>query len=121
MTSQVLAIFYLNDLDHYIKEKLKIKYYVRYQDDFCLFHKSKHYLKKCLNLISEYLAQEKLLLNKKTRIYNQNNNYIFLGRTVNNKKANYREKQRKIKIKEKEYESNIITVYSYIISKLQLV
>lgn len=32
MTSQALAIFYLNDLDHFIKEKLQIKYYVRYQD-----------------------------------------------------------------------------------------
>lgn len=32
MTSQVLAIFYLNDMDHFIKENLKIKYYVRYQD-----------------------------------------------------------------------------------------
>lgn len=32
MTSQILAIFYLNDLDHFIKEKLKIKYFVRYQD-----------------------------------------------------------------------------------------
>lgn len=32
MTSQVLAVFYLNDLDHFIKENLRIKYYVRYQD-----------------------------------------------------------------------------------------
>ena len=45
MTSQVLAIFYLNDLDYFIKETLKIKYYVRYQDDFLLFHPSKEYLK----------------------------------------------------------------------------
>ena len=37
MTSQILAIFYLNDMDHYIKETLKIKYYVRYQDDFLLY------------------------------------------------------------------------------------
>ena len=51
MTSQVLAIFYLNDLDHFIKEKLKIKYYVRYQDDFLLYHPSKKYLKYCLNEI----------------------------------------------------------------------
>ena len=29
MTSQILAIFYLNDLDHFIKETLKIKYYVK--------------------------------------------------------------------------------------------
>ena len=45
MTSQVLAIFYLNDMDHFIKETLKIKHYVRYQDDFLLFHHSKDYLK----------------------------------------------------------------------------
>ena len=32
MSSQFLAIFYLNDLDHYIKEKLKCKYYIRYMD-----------------------------------------------------------------------------------------
>ena len=32
MTSQIFAIFYLNDLDHFIKEKLKIKHYVRYMD-----------------------------------------------------------------------------------------
>lgn len=55
MTSQVLAIFYLNDLDHYIKEILKIKYYVRYQDDFLLLHPSKEYLKECLDKIKEFL------------------------------------------------------------------
>ena len=32
MTSQIFAIFYLNDLDHFIKEKLKIKNYIRYMD-----------------------------------------------------------------------------------------
>ena len=32
MTSQILAIFYLNDMDHFIKETLKIKYFLRYQD-----------------------------------------------------------------------------------------
>ena len=47
MTSQILAIFYLNDMDHFIKEELKIKYYIRYQDDFLLFHESKEYLKYC--------------------------------------------------------------------------
>ena len=32
MSSQIFAILYLNNLDHYIKEKLKIKYYIRYMD-----------------------------------------------------------------------------------------
>lgn len=96
MTSQVLAVFYLNDLDHYIKEKLHIKYYVRYQDDFLLFHESKEYLKYCLMKIKEFLAKEKLKLNRKSRIYKSTNNYIFLGRCRNGK---YRSVKRKIKYK----------------------
>ena len=31
-TSQFLAVFYLNDLDHFIKEELGCKYYIRYMD-----------------------------------------------------------------------------------------
>lgn len=71
MTSQILAIFYLNDLDHYIKEKLHIKYYVRYMDDLVLFHEDKEYLKECLDKINVFL-KEKCALTlhpKKTRIY----------------------------------------------------
>ena len=45
MTSQFLAIYYLNDLDHYIKEKLKCKYYVRYMDDFLILDQDKERLK----------------------------------------------------------------------------
>ena len=45
MTSQVLAVFYLNDMDHFIKNELHIKGVIRYQDDFLLFHESKEYLK----------------------------------------------------------------------------
>ena len=39
MSSQFLAILYLNELDHYIKEELKIKYYIRYMDDGILLHR----------------------------------------------------------------------------------
>ena len=58
MTSQVFAIFYLNDLDHFIKEQLKIKYYVRYQDDFLLFYESKDYLKYCFEEIKKFLKKK---------------------------------------------------------------
>lgn len=97
MTSQILAIFYLNDLDHYIKEVLKIKYYVRYQDDFLLFHESKSYLKHCLYCIEKFLDKEKLKLNKKSRLYKNTNNFIFLGRTHYCKSAKYRVAKRRIK------------------------
>ena len=57
MTSQIFAIFYLNDIDHFIKEDLKIKYYIRYQDDFLRIHDDKQYLKKCLDKIKIKLAE----------------------------------------------------------------
>lgn len=76
MTSQIFAIFYLNDMDHFIKEQLKIKYYVRYQDNFLLFHPSKDYLKYCFKEIEKFLEKEKLKLNKKSRIY-KNTNYML--------------------------------------------
>ena len=81
MTSQFLAIFYLNDLDHFIKEKLKIKYYIRYQDDGLIFHESKEYLNYCFNKIEEFLEKEHLKLNNKSRIYKNTNNFVFLGRS----------------------------------------
>lgn len=97
MSSQLFAIFYLNDMDHYIKEELKIKYYIRYQDDFLLFHESKKYLRYCLKQIEEFLKKEKLVLNRKTRIYNSNNNYIFLGRNKYGKYSKYRTVKRRLK------------------------
>ena len=36
-TSQWFANFYLQDFDHYVKQQLKIKYYIRYMDDMVLF------------------------------------------------------------------------------------
>ncbi len=78
-TSQILAIYYLNDLDHYIKEQLKIKCYVRYMDDFILFHHDKEYLKECLEKIKLELSKVKLTLNKKTQIYDLDKGMNFLG------------------------------------------
>ena len=79
MSSQILAIFYLNDLDHFIKEKLKIKYYIRYMDDFVLLHPDKDYLKKCLLEITQKLDELKLTLNSKTQIIEIHNGIKFLG------------------------------------------
>ena len=116
MTSQVLAIFYLNDMVHFIKETLKIKYYVRYQDDFLLFHHSKQYLKYCLSEISKFLEKEKLTLNKKSRIYKNTNNFIFLGRTPDGKYAKYRNLNRKLKHKDYLYRTGKIPLLNYVSS-----
>ena len=112
MTSQVLAIFYLNDMDHFIKENLKIKYYVRYQDDFLLYHQSKDYLNYCLKELEKFLQKEKLVLNKKTRIFKGSDNFIFLGRNKHGKYAKYRTVKRKLKKKKYLYYSEHLKLSS---------
>lgn len=116
MSSQVLAIFYLNDLDHYIKEVLKIKYYVRYQDDFLLFHQSKEYLKYCFEQIKIFLKKEKLTLNPKSRIFSSNNNFIYLGRNKKGKYARYRSVTRKLNKRLFLYQNEAINLNSVISS-----
>ena len=81
MTSQFLAIFYLHKLDHYIVHDLKIKYMIRYMDDYILIHKNKEYLKECMLKIKYVLERDyKLKLNmKKCKIYNSDFGFSFLG------------------------------------------
>lgn len=80
-TSQNFGLIYLYELNHYIKEKLKIKYLINYMDDFVIIHHDKNYLKQCLILINKKLNIEyKLNINeKKTNIYNIKNGIEFLG------------------------------------------
>ncbi len=44
LTSQFFANIYLNELDYFVKHKLKAKYYIRYVDDFIILHPSKKQL-----------------------------------------------------------------------------
>lgn len=79
-TSQWFANFYLTDLDHYIKEKLKIKYYIRYADDMVLFSNNKKNLHKTRILIEDYLKREKLKLKENYSLFKVDNRFIdFLG------------------------------------------
>lgn len=79
MSSQFLAILYLNELDHFIKNELKIKYYIRYMDDGVLIHRNKEYLKYCLEEINKILEKYRLKLNRKTKIYSYKEGFEFLG------------------------------------------
>ena len=76
--SQLVELLVLNDLDHYIKEKLKIRFYIRYMDDFILIHQDKEYLKYCRREIESWLAKKFLTLNKKTEIQPLRHGIIFL-------------------------------------------
>lgn len=55
LTSQVFANIYLNELDQFVKHKLKIKYYLRYADDFILLSEDKQSLERSVVTISNFL------------------------------------------------------------------
>ena len=116
MTNQVLAIFYLNDLDHFIKEKLKVKGYIRYQDDFLVYCENKVTLKEYKKKIEKFLNKEKLKFNPKTRIYNSNNNFIFVGVNKYGKYSHYRNVKRRIKKKIYECKMGKIDTYQFFCS-----
>jgi len=58
LTSQLLVNIYMNKFDQFVKHKLKVKYYIRYADDFVIFSENKEWLKKLIELIKEFLPQE---------------------------------------------------------------
>ena len=54
-TSQWLANWYLDELDHYIKEVLRAPHYMRYMDDMVIFGSNKRELHRIRAAIDEYL------------------------------------------------------------------
>jgi len=58
LTSQFFANVYLNELDQFVKHKLKCKYYGRYVDDMVLFHEKPEVLNKWRREIDNFLQME---------------------------------------------------------------
>lgn len=79
LSNQIFAVFYLNGLDHYIKETLDIKEYVRFMDDGIIFSNSYDKLKLVLDKITNYLKTLKLELNDKTVIHSCREGFDFVG------------------------------------------
>jgi RNA-directed DNA polymerase len=79
-TSQWFGLYYLNGLDHFIKEELRIKYYTRYMDDGIMIHQSKEYLQECLEKMKEYIRQNlQIEFNEKTQIVPISQGVDYLG------------------------------------------
>jgi hypothetical protein len=55
LTSQLFCNIYMNDFDQFVKHKLKVKYYIRYADDFVIFSQDKKYLENVIYGIAEFL------------------------------------------------------------------
>ena len=61
LTSQLFANVYLNEFDRFAKHKLKIKYYIRYADDFVILSENRDYLEEIVSKI-EYFLGDRLKL-----------------------------------------------------------
>jgi hypothetical protein len=77
LTSQFFANVYLNELDYFVKHTLRVKYYIRYVDDFVILHESNSRLEIWKNEIDKFL-KEKL----KIELHPQKSRIISLSRGV---------------------------------------
>lgn len=108
-TSQVFANIYLNEVDQFIKHKLKIKYYARYLDDSILIVKTKQEAQLALQEIAKFLKENlKLELNKKTQIFKGKQGVNFCGYKINEYRMKIRDKgKRKLKDKVKKLKKDV--------------
>ncbi len=84
VTSQLLSNIYLNQLDQFMKHSLKIKFYIRYCDDFVMVHENKNYLLNLIPLIQTFLDERlKLKLHpRKVTIKKFSQGVDFLGYVI---------------------------------------
>lgn len=79
-SSQWLANFYLSGFDHYVKEIVGVKHYIRYMDDFVAIVETKEQAQNILEMMRAYLKGElRLETNSKTQIMPLKNGVDFLG------------------------------------------
>ena len=115
LTSQFLANVYLDILDKYIKQELRVKYYIRYMDDFVLFSHDKAQLKEIRQHIRLFLDRELHLQMKENATYiNQRlNGLTFLGmrsfpNLIRIRNENLKRSIKKLRLREKQFLNNKI-------------
>jgi len=108
-TSQTFANIYLNELDQYIKNTLKCKYYFKYMDDGIILVKTKQEAKDILEKIIVFLRDNlELELNSKTQIFKNSQGINFCGYKINEYRMKLRDKgKRRLKNKVRELQEKI--------------
>lgn len=81
LTSQLFANIYLNELDQFVKRKLRVKYYIRYMDDFILLMETPDAARAMKEILREFNEDElKLTLSpEKVRIGQVHEGVPFVG------------------------------------------
>ena len=58
LTSQLLVNIYMNEFDQFMRHKLKVRYYIRYADDFVILSQNKKYLQEIFPEIKRFLSDQ---------------------------------------------------------------
>ncbi len=117
-TSQFFANVYLNELDYFVKHKLKAKYYIRYVDDFVILHNNEETLEEYKEEINNFLETIKLELHSdKSKIIPLGKGISLLGYRVFYyykllRKSNLRKSKRKISEKINLVQNNNLAYHS---------
>lgn len=77
---QLIGVALLDPLDHFIKETLRIKHYIRYMDDLWILGDDKEWLLHSLEEIKQKLSEYGLITHEtKTKIRKLKTGFTFLG------------------------------------------
>ncbi len=80
LTSQFFANVMLDNFDHFVKEKLRVKKYLRYVDDFALFGDDWEFLTQARIEIEQYLATLRLIIHPiKSQLFETRHGANFVG------------------------------------------
>lgn len=69
LTSQLFVNIYMNQFDQFMKHRLKVKYYIRYSDDFVILADNKKWLENLIKPIKEFLKEKLKLELHPNKIY----------------------------------------------------
>lgn len=78
--SQLIALAVLDDFDHAIKERLRVRHYIRYMDDMVMIHESREKLIECWRFAEQYMTENGLRLNPKSTMLPLRHGFSFLNR-----------------------------------------
>ena len=120
LTSQFFANVYLDRLDHFVKEKLRYKKYVRYMDDMVFLNDSINDLKEIQHKIDQFLSEDLKLELKPGGVYinKRSNGISFLGarifpRQIRIKPSCFRRSMGKLKEKTVEFRKGTLSSANY--------
>ena len=120
ITSQIFANIYLNELDEFVKRELKLKYYLRYNDDFVILGNEKRIIMENAEKIKFFVENNLLLEMPESKMIFRKLKWgvDFCGSVIFPKAILLREKTEKImmkniEIKFQKYENEEIPINDF--------